>query len=420
MGFYLLKSFLKRTCASSIQSHTFNDYRGKTIVVDANIYIYLFAGEDKLLQSFYDLCACFYTHTITPIFVFDGKYDKDKKDELLLRREKRKVSELQYKELLEKMKALKEGNDAINVVEQRRLEDTLSQLKKQCIKLGQDDFENIKSLIQAFGMTYIIAPYEADALCGYLCYCGIAQACLSEDTDLFVYGAPVILRNLNMRTLSFDVYSVCSILKKLNLTFLEFQMLCLLCDNDYYKTGFTMFDVYHKYCLFIKDKINIDKMVLHNRKMMKMFVVTKTSKNKKKNKSLTKKQRDIHHKKKRQKHCILSTMTTIETTMETTSTDIPTPTDNSVETGNVIDVETNSITSMNKEKNNGCHTMITYFISQQMKDMYEGYLHVYDKFNIFHFKNDIFEPYNTIDYSIKDVSIDNLMCIMKNVGFYYV
>jgi hypothetical protein len=62
----------------------------------------------------------------------------------------------------------------------------MEQLKKKFISIKYDDIQNVKTLLQAYGMTYFEAPGEADILCAKLVTNNIVYACLSEDTDMFV------------------------------------------------------------------------------------------------------------------------------------------------------------------------------------------------------------------------------------------
>jgi flap endonuclease-1 len=246
MGIYLLHTFLKRQCKDVVQKKHFIQLKNKRVAVDTSIYLYLFSQENRLLENFYDLCSTFYIHKITPIFIFDGKPDEDKKDELALRKEKKQNAEKEYTELIEYLKQ-RDNNEELEMYEKK-----LNALKKQFLRIHTYHIRKVKSLITAFGMMYIDAPSESDALCSYLCVNNIVDACISEDTDMFVYGCPTIYRGLDLKTNSVFVYTNTSIMKHLNIEFPNFQMLCLLCDNDYYKTGNTMFSIYKKYKQYIE------------------------------------------------------------------------------------------------------------------------------------------------------------------------
>ena len=88
MGIQSLNRFLKEKCKESLCKIAFDELRGKKIVVDASIYIYKFLGKSMLIQNIYLMCMLFRNYNITPLFVFDGKPSKEKRQTLLKRRGK--------------------------------------------------------------------------------------------------------------------------------------------------------------------------------------------------------------------------------------------------------------------------------------------------------------------------------------------
>ena len=57
------------------------------------------------------------------------------------------------------------------------------------------------------GVDCIVAPYEADAQLAYLMKTGIAQAIISEDSDLLVYGCKKVGNDSFYDILSFLIQS---------------------------------------------------------------------------------------------------------------------------------------------------------------------------------------------------------------------
>ena len=72
------------------------------------------------------------------------------------------------------------------------------------VKLKEKDIAVTKKLISALGLQYIDAKGEADILCAELVIRKKVYACLSDDTDLFAYGCPRVLRNIDLT--NHDVY----------------------------------------------------------------------------------------------------------------------------------------------------------------------------------------------------------------------
>jgi hypothetical protein len=116
------------------------------------------------------------------------------------------------------------------------MEDTMRELKKQFIRLRDCDIANVKELLVSFGFAIIDAEGEADVLCAKLSLKKRVDACLSDDTDMFVYGCPVVLRHISLLNHSVVSYDTSEILKTLSLTQQEFKMMCVVCGTDYSQT----------------------------------------------------------------------------------------------------------------------------------------------------------------------------------------
>ena len=85
----------------------------------------------------------------------------------------------------------------------------------------------------SFGFTIVDAEGEADALCAKLSIKKRVFACMSDDTDMFVYGCPHVLRHISLLNHSVVCYNMSTILETLQLTQEEFKMLCIVNGTDY-------------------------------------------------------------------------------------------------------------------------------------------------------------------------------------------
>ena len=103
----------------------------------------------------------------------------------------------------------------------------------------------------------MIAEYEADKLCAELVISNIVYACISEDTDLFVYGCPRILRYLNLFNEVCILYDLKLILKKLKLDLKTFKKICILSGCDYKESSIQIFKLYNIYLKYIKKERDI-------------------------------------------------------------------------------------------------------------------------------------------------------------------
>lgn len=79
MGIYQLNRYLKSKCRNSIREINLSELRGKVIVIDASIYLYKYAGEQRLIEGMYQLISTLLYYNITPVFIFDGVPPAEKK-----------------------------------------------------------------------------------------------------------------------------------------------------------------------------------------------------------------------------------------------------------------------------------------------------------------------------------------------------
>ena len=96
-----------------------------------------------------------------------------------------------------------------------------------------EDIENVKLLIQSYGVNYYISTGEADSICSYLVLSGKADMCLSDDTDMFMYNCPKVLRNLSLINHTVIECNTEEIFNELSMTIDEFQKVMILNGTDY-------------------------------------------------------------------------------------------------------------------------------------------------------------------------------------------
>jgi flap endonuclease-1 len=227
MGIRYLNQFFRENCKKSINQIPLSNLRNKKIVIDISIYIYKYLSEDALLENIYLMIYTLKELNIRPLFVFDGIPPKEKRNELNQRRVAKQNAELEYKNLQNKMQ---EEDDKEKI---KDLQDKIFKLKKECVKINNNDICNVKDLITSCGCNYIVAEGEADQLCAYLVVNDFASVCISEDMDLFVYGCPKVLRYFNVLNKTGVLYDYKSILSELKITHDELQSICVLSGTDY-------------------------------------------------------------------------------------------------------------------------------------------------------------------------------------------
>jgi flap endonuclease-1 len=229
MGIRNLNQYLRNNCPKSIRCINIADLSGKRIAVDISIYLYKYEAENALLENMYVMLSIFRHYNIIPIFIFDGKPPVEKKALLIKRKEDRQEALEEYNKLQNQLK----DKDNLNESEKQDIIANMDQLKKQIVQINKDKIDKVKNLIRAYGATYYDAPGEADVLCSSLVINKKVWACLSEDMDMFVYGATRVLRYFSLIGHTVVLYYMKGILEEMKMTQKEFKEICVLSGTDY-------------------------------------------------------------------------------------------------------------------------------------------------------------------------------------------
>lgn len=228
MGVKLLTTFLKtqETGDGAFKQHL-SELSGKVIVIDIFIYLYKYLKEEKLLENVYLMCFVMREYNITPLFIFDG-YDINKSKKLEL--DKRKKNKEKIKEKYDK---LLNSYDEKQGFQSELVKNKLDKLSRQLIKITKKHVEDVKKLITSCGMKYIVANGEADILCSAFVKSKRAYACLTEDSDLFVYGCDRIIKYFSLLNHTFIMYDLKKILGNLDISLNELREISILSGTDY-------------------------------------------------------------------------------------------------------------------------------------------------------------------------------------------
>lgn len=258
MGIKHLNQFVKRECPDAIKTVSFADMSGKVIVVDASIYMYRFAADEALLENMYSMIRMFQLNGIVPIFIFDGKPPDEKRKLLNKRQRLKRIAEMHYNEV----KTSLEMNSSLQTVDN---EHALKALKRKFVRLHESDYEHVRTLLQALGVNYIVAPGEADVMCAQMVLKRKAHACASDDTDLFVYGCSRVLRHLNLMDQTMIMYDMSKIIELLGVSMNEFRQICVVSGTDY------AVDVSNANSIVIIDGVRMKTYNLHLKMTLKLF-----------------------------------------------------------------------------------------------------------------------------------------------------
>ena len=235
MGIKLLNSLIKNCCKESNELISLFKLKNKVITVDISIYIYRFKSDGKLMENMYMLCSIFRFYNIKPLFIFDGVPPRLKEEELKDRKKQKIYAKNQFEKISQ------------TIVLNRKTIKKMNRLRRIFTSVTKKDIENVKKLLNYFGLCYITAEGEADELCAKFVITNRAYACLSEDTDLFVYGCPRVLRYLSLRNHTTVIYHMDQILKNLNLNMENFRKMCVISGTDYNKNNYNIYYYYDIY-----------------------------------------------------------------------------------------------------------------------------------------------------------------------------
>ena len=231
MGIKLLNSLIRKECKQANKLTTLYQLKGKKIVIDTSIYLYRFKSAGNLMENMYLLCSILRYYDIIPLFVFDGIPSQKKSEELKDRKKQKIAAKKEYD-------ILKESGGK---------QQKMKKLRRIFTTVNREDIKNVKKLLNLYGLTYVNAEEEADELCAKLVICEKAYACLSEDTDLFVYGCPRVLRYLSLRKHTAILYTLDKMLEELKLSQPIFREMCVISGTDYNKSSQNVFYYYDIY-----------------------------------------------------------------------------------------------------------------------------------------------------------------------------
>ena len=164
MGIKFLNKYLIKKCSKrSIRRVNLSDLKNKVFVIDTSIYLYKFLGENALIENMYLFLSKMHHNNIKPIFIFDGKPPDEKKELLRQRRLEKKEAESKYDGI--KQQIIDASYQNITIENRKELLDEMEELRQKFIRVKDGDIKKVKELFDAFGVSYINSPTEADHLC---------------------------------------------------------------------------------------------------------------------------------------------------------------------------------------------------------------------------------------------------------------
>jgi flap endonuclease-1 len=232
MGIKSLTQTIKRYAPESIHHDNLYKLSGKKVAVDASLIIYqqllnnkkkFFKNKDGKITNhitglFYKIMN-YISLNIELIFIFDGKPPDNK--QLCIQDRKNKA---------EKAKKMIEEKDTTDEEKHK--------LEKQSIRLTKEMIDDVKKLLNLFGIKYIHPEIgEGEAYASELCRMGVVDYVLTEDMDTIAYGCPKVIRNCIDKELKRkDIITIIDyevLISKLNIDHNKLIDFCILCGCDY-------------------------------------------------------------------------------------------------------------------------------------------------------------------------------------------
>lgn len=236
MGIQGLAKMIGDHAPSAIKTQKFENYFGRKIAVDASMSMYQFLivvgrqGDQMLTNEVGEITShiqgMFYRTSrmlqagIKPVYVFDGKPPKLKRDELDRRFVRRDDAK-------DDLTAAKEAGD----------QEAIEKHSKRTVKVTKQHADDCKKLLTLMGVPYIEAPSEAEAQCCAMCRADLVYGVATDDMDALTFGTPKLIRHLmapgSNQKLTIDEFDMEAILQGMQLTQEQFIDMCILCGCDY-------------------------------------------------------------------------------------------------------------------------------------------------------------------------------------------
>ncbi|NWZ44580.1 GEN endonuclease, partial [Brachypodius atriceps] len=191
--------------------------RGKTLAVDLSLWVCEAQAVKKMvgvvtkphLRNLFFRFSCFTSMGIKLVFVMEGEAPRLKADTM------GKRNEMRYGPS-KKSGAVRTGRSLFKAV------------LKECLEL-----------LECLGVPWVQAAGEAEAMCAYLNAKGFVDGCITNDGDVFLYGAETVYRNfaMNAKDPHLDSYTMSSIKEKLGCDRESLIGLAVLLGCDYLPKG---------------------------------------------------------------------------------------------------------------------------------------------------------------------------------------
>ena len=295
MGIKNFHCLFRKKLQDEYHEYKLSELEGMTLAIDTSIFICKFHSSlgNRWLSGFYSMIKTFSNLNVKMIFVFDGKnppIEKTRERETrVINRKKNKTRissiidewfEVENNidintDIIEKMEEIKEKPFLYeylrkmkvdeDYIEKKAVVKSINKLMKNLVPIKEEDFILLKELLSLLNLTYFESEdnQEAEGLCSLLVMEGLADACLSEDTDVIAYGCPKFLFGIDFKNQTIQCLVLEEILTSLEFTYDQLKDLCIMMGTDYNSNlkligPIKSFDLISKYKSLDKIADNID------------------------------------------------------------------------------------------------------------------------------------------------------------------
>eukprot|EP01031_Cornospumella_fuschlensis_P027510 gene27510-33229_t len=99
-----------------------------------------------------------------------------------------------------------ESSQLETIEDEAALYKRMSSAARDAEKLTEEMKEEVMALINAFNLPYLVAPFEAEAQCAVLEQLGLVDGVVTEDSDVFLFGAKKVYKNMFTDKKMVEVY----------------------------------------------------------------------------------------------------------------------------------------------------------------------------------------------------------------------
>jgi len=155
----------------------------------------------------------FVKYNVHPVFVFDGKPNDLKADEIERRREVRE-------------KAAKKAKNSNNKIDK-------SKYQSRSQTLNDNIIETTKELLDRLSVPHITAPQAAEAQTAYMAQSPSFYGALTEDYDSLIFGAPITVRQYTTGDKTIEKMNLNNTLHEQDISYDQLIYATILCGTDY-------------------------------------------------------------------------------------------------------------------------------------------------------------------------------------------